>query len=147
MRRTAFLLLSALLLILSVSSLAAQDQQPASTTALQVVDSNPFTGQELGAQSDIVLYFNRPLNCDTPQTACGSKPSVQGTISCNDSDSSLHFTPSQPYTPATPYTVAVTTALQAQDNSKLDEPLKLDFNSLGYLTVSSFLPADGSTDI
>src|SRR5512143_3017648 len=99
MRRFIPVLL-ALFLLLSLSSLAAQDQ-PAATSTLQLVDSEPFAGQELGLQSKIKLYFDRPVDCSTAQNAVTLTPAVAGDITCNDADSSVIFTPGQPFQQAT----------------------------------------------
>jgi hypothetical protein len=142
MRRFSLLVL-VLCALLSVSALAAQDEQKGAS--LQVVDSEPFTGQELGLDSSITLYFDRPVNCDTAKSAITITPAVPGDITC--ADSSVTFKPSQPFARATRYTVQVGTGLQGADGAKLVEPYTLDVNTVGYLTVSDTLPANGATGV
>lgn len=143
MRRFAFLTLS-LLVLLTASTLLAQDQPPAT---LRVIDSLPLAGQELGASSEVVLYFNRPVNCDTAQRAVSIAPAVQGTITCDPSDSSVRFTPSAAYERGATYTLTVSTDIRGEDGSGLGEAFILKLNSLGFLSVSDVLPADGSSKI
>lgn len=146
MRRFGLFLL-ALCLVLSVSVIVAQETPPPSAPVLQVVDSTPFVGEEMGLQSDIVLYFNRPLDCASAQSALSITPAVPGTVTCDDADSSLHFAPSTAYERDLPYTVALSTGVQAQDGAKLAEPFTLELNSLGYLAVSDTLPIANSTEV
>ncbi|MEZ4670447.1 MAG: Ig-like domain-containing protein [Anaerolineae bacterium] len=145
MRRLGIALILSLLMVLTASTLEAQQTQPVAT--LRVVDSIPFAGQELPSQSDIILFFNQPLNCNTASSAFSLTPPVQGSVSCDDNDSSLHFSPSEALQRATSYTVAVSGTLQGRDGAVLPEPFSLQFNSIGYLSVSDVLPTDGSTGV
>lgn len=146
MRRLLFLLFT-LLIILSMSPLAAQEQPVSSGAALRVIDSEPFVGQELGLQSEIVFYFNRPLDCASAQRAFSIAPAIEGALRCDDAESALRFAPARPYDRAVEYTVTLNTDLKAQDGARLAEAYTLRASSLGYLTVSDFLPTDGSTEI
>lgn len=137
-------LLVLLLIVLSVPSLAAQQQFD---NPLQVVDSEPLAGQELALDSPVSLFFNRPLNCDTAANAVSLAPSAAGQITCNPLEASIIFSPSTPYQRATAYTLTVSNALQAQDGTPLVEPYKLEFNTIGNLAVSEVLPAKDSTGI
>ena len=66
MRRLGFVLILGLLMVLTASTLQAQQTQPGAI--LRVVDSIPFVGQELGSQSELVLFFNQPLKSDTAKS-------------------------------------------------------------------------------
>jgi methionine-rich copper-binding protein CopC len=145
MMRRFIPILLVLALLLSLSSLAAQEQPAAST--LQLVDSEPFAGQELGLQSKITLYFDRPVDCATAQTAIMLSPNVPGDVTCDDAASSLTFAPGQPLQSATTYTLAVSDTLRGQDGSQLAEPQTLEFSTTGHLSVTDVLPADGSQGI
>ncbi len=143
MRRFLPLLLL-LLVVLSVPGLAAQQQFD---NPLQVVDSDPLTGQELTLDSPISLFFNQPLNCDTAANAISLAPDVAGQIACDPAEASIIFSPSTPFDRATAYTLTVSDALLAQDGAPLVEPYKLEFNTVGNLAVSEVLPAVDSTGI
>src|SRR6185503_3531965 len=100
MRRFIVLLLS-LLFVLSFSTLVAQDTAtPApsanttSLSALEVVDSLPFIGEELQLDEPIQLFFNRPVDCDTAASAVSLTPTIPGEVTCSADDSSLTFKPS-----------------------------------------------------
>jgi alpha-2-macroglobulin len=148
MRRFTLLLLS-LLFVLSFSNLVAQDT-PASQSLvapLEVVDTLPFVGEELDLQSPIQVFFDRPVDCDTAQAAVSLNPSVAGTVTCNNDDSSLTFTPSGPFKRDGAYTLTISDGLRGQDGSALAEPFTLELNTIGYLAVTDVLPRNDSAEI
>lgn len=140
MRRLLALLLG-LTLVLSVSLTAAQP----SDVPLEVVDSVPFGGQELGLTETVDLFFNQPVNCDTAQGAVSITPDVVGQVICTDA--ALTFEPVNAFDRATTYTLTLSEALQAQNGAALVEPFTLEFNTVGNLTVSEVLPAPDSEGI
>ncbi|MBZ0275877.1 MAG: Ig-like domain-containing protein, partial [Anaerolineae bacterium] len=141
------LLLCALLFILSLSSAAAYQQSTPPATPLQVVDFQPAPGQELGLTDPAILYFDRPLDCATASGAVMVTPAVPGDVTCDAAAGVLTFTPTAAYQRATEYALSVSTALHGQDGAALPEAFTVKMNTLGYLVVSDFLPADGSTGI
>ncbi|NWG16872.1 MAG: Ig-like domain-containing protein [Chloroflexi bacterium] len=143
--RRSFLILFVLLMLLSLSSLAAQEQP--GEPGLQLVDSEPFAGQELGLQANITLYFDRPLACDTAASAVMLTPAVPGRVTCDAASGTVVFTPDQPFARAAAYAVTVGESLRGQDGTRLAEPITLEFNTVGYLVVSDVLPAADSAGI
>src|SRR5262249_48521573 len=132
MRRfIAVVLVLGALVSLNLYQLAAQDQNSASV--LQVVDSAPVAGEELDLQAPITPYFDRPIDCGTAASAFSITPPVQGSVACGTGDTSLVFTPSQPYTRAAEYTVTLSTALKGKDGAQLLEPYTLKLMSVGFL--------------
>ncbi len=144
MGRLSFALILMLMVLLTASTLHAQD---ASGAPLRVVDSDPAPGEELSAQSPIMLYFNRPVNCTSAAGAFSIMPAVAGAVSCDDSKASLVFTPTEAYQRATTYTIQLATSLTAQDGTALGEAFVLELGSQGFLAVSDALPRDGSLEI
>ncbi|MBZ0308643.1 MAG: Ig-like domain-containing protein, partial [Anaerolineae bacterium] len=145
MRR--FLLLVMLvvaLVMLSLPELSAQEQGDG---VLQVVETSPFVGEELGLRSEITLFFDRPIACETASDAVSIAPAVQGDLVCDEGDTALKFVPSEDYTRGVVYTVQVSSALMAQDGSQLLEPFQLELNTVGFLQVSEVFPSNGTIDI
>src|SRR5689334_4672680 len=145
--RRFILLLASLLLVLSFSTLAAQDTPtpaPSTTTnsisSLEVVDSLPFVGEELQLDEPIQLFFNRALDCATAASAVSLTPTIAGDVTCNADDSSLTFKPSAPFSRDASYILQLSDALRGQDGAQLAEPYKLNLNTVGFLTVSDVLP-------
>ncbi len=144
MRRLILLITIGLLVSLSASTLFAQQQVAA---ALHVVGSSPAVGQELGKQDPITVSFNQPVNCDTATAVFSITPAVAGQVTCDESQSSLTFTPSADYAHSTAYTVTVSTALQAKSGGNLAENFTLALNGQGYLAITDVLPKDASSEI
>ncbi len=147
MRRLGLLITLGLLILMSASTIRADQARQESNAALKVVSSSPATGQELGKQAPITLSFNQPVNCDTAKAAFSITPSVAGDVTCDDAQSTLTFTPSADYAHGTAYTVSVSTTLQAKAGGALIEPYTLELNGQGYLAVTDVLPKNGSSDI
>lgn len=146
MRRFSLFLLMTLLCVLSASTITAQQTvEPVAT--LRVVDSVPFTGQELNGTEPVVLYLNQSLDCGTASAAFSITPALSGSVTCDEAGSSITFTPEQPYERATRYTVTLGMSLRGQDGAAFAEPYVLEVESIGNLLVSNVLPADGSTEI
>lgn len=146
MRRLKFVLMMLVLLgVVGSSGLFAQEGGP--QTLLQVVDTVPFTGQELGLESEIAVYFDRALNCDSVVNAVMITPAVRGDLACAESDTALIFNPAEAYARSTTYTLEISQALTAQDGSQLLEPFTFEVNTVGYLQVSEVFPSPSIADV
>lgn len=147
--RRLMLILGILMALLSVSTLAAQQEEPGtlSNIPLQVIDSDPLSGEEVELDSSITVYFDRPVDCDTAQPSVTIEPAVPGTITCNEADSSVTFTPDDAYERGQAYKLIVSDTIRAQDGGALEESFDLEFNTIGFLGVSQVLPADGSQGV
>jgi hypothetical protein len=143
MMNRLLILIAAMLVVLSVPGMAAQQQT--SDLPLQAIDSNPLAGQELGSEEPITIFFDQPINCDTAEGAVSLVPAIEGTVSCDGS--SLTFTPSAAYPMATQLRLTVNESLQAQSGAALAEVFTLELNTLGTLMVSEVLPDDGAQGI
>src|SRR5687768_1816499 len=129
MRRLAFFLVALIILSLAMPQLLAQNNPPPPTNSvLQWVDSEPLTGQELGLDSAIELFFDRPLDCATVESAFSIQPDVEGSLSCTGT--SLTFDPSQSFERANTYVITLDTDLRGQDGAALFEPLVFEFNTV-----------------
>jgi uncharacterized protein YfaS (alpha-2-macroglobulin family) len=131
--------------LILLPALSAQEQQVVGT--LQVVDTAPFMGEELGLESEITVYFDRELDCETAPDAVSLTPAVQGNLVCGDGDTSLSFVPSEAYARGTEYTLQVGESLRAKDGTQLTEAFKLRLNTVGFLAVSEVFPSNGTIDI
>jgi hypothetical protein len=142
MRRFAMLLLiPVLLLSMSLTLGQASDD----TFPLQVLETNPVAGTEIGLSSPITFYLDRAADCDTAQTALTVQPAVAGEVTC--ANGSIMFTPTESYARATAYTFTLGEALRAEDGGALAESFSLALNTLGFLMVADTLPGDGALDV
>ncbi len=144
MRRFSFMLF-VLLVTLSVTGLAAQQESP--DAVLQLIDSVPLSGEELSSAEPITLFFDLPLSCDSAQAALTLEPAVAGEVTCDPTARSLTFTPSQPYAEATTFNLSVSTDLQAENGATLADPLELTFSSISGLAVTEVLPAPDTNGV
>lgn len=140
MRRTSALLVFALLLLLSLLPQLTALEPPASSV-LQVIDSEPLSGEELGLTETITLYFDRELDCDTV-SAFSISPEVAGELACSGTE--LSFIPAGPYARATTYTITLSTDLRGADGAQLLEDYTLELNTVGSLAVAEVFPAPGA---
>ncbi|MCU0511631.1 MAG: Ig-like domain-containing protein [Anaerolineae bacterium] len=127
------------LLAISLPQMAAQDEV-ATLTILQVVDSDPLEGQELGLNDPITLYFDRTLNCATVAAALSITPAVAGDFTCDSSR--VTFTPADDYERATTYTVSVSTAIRSSAGMQMLEPFALALTTTGFLQVAEAFPGN-----
>lgn len=151
MRRFGFFVLAVLIILsVTVPQLMAQsdvqsDAQQVTNSILQWVDSEPLTGAELGLDSPIQLFFDRPIDCNTVGTAFSINPSISGAISCDGS--SLTFVPDTNFDRANTYIVSLSTALVGVDGAQLFEPLRIAFDTIGFIHVSETFPSNNNFDI
>lgn len=143
MRRTTVWILASLLLMVSIGPLLAQETGTASV--LQVIDSEPLAGQELGLDEPITLYFDRALDCATAEEALRLEPGINGTVTCNGAI--LILDPDTSYERASTYTLTISERLRGADGALLLEPYQIEFQTTGFLQVSEVFPAMDTADI
>ncbi|MEQ8672256.1 MAG: Ig-like domain-containing protein [Aggregatilineales bacterium] len=148
MRRALFLSISLiLLLILSLNIIVAQDSGGDGQSDLQVVDTDPLEGEELGLSDDITVYFDRFIDCATANGALTISPQIAGEVICNESDNQLTFSPEGDYQPATVYTLTLADTITATDGNRLAEPFSLSLETAGFLRITQVLPAPETQDV
>jgi alpha-2-macroglobulin len=146
MRRLAFFILALLVLSLTIPQLLAQQEPPPQTNSiLQWVDSEPLTGQELGLDSVIQLFFDRPLDCATVEAAFSIQPDIDGSLHCEGT--SLRFDPSQAFERANTYVVTLDADLRGIDGAALYESLVIEFNTVGFVQISETFPSPDTSSI
>ncbi|NDJ59688.1 MAG: hypothetical protein GYB67_01105, partial [Chloroflexi bacterium] len=129
-----------LALLLSVSGLGAQPD-----AALTLVRTDLTPAQSVGLMSSVTLFFDRPVACDSAQTAVRLSPPNDGTVTC--ADAAVTFTPLKPFVPDTRYDLSIDATLRGLDGSTLAVPETVTFQTAGTLAVAEVLPADGSNFI
>lgn len=129
-------------LMMSVSGLSAQTTE---TGPLEIIETIPLSGEEIGLEEPVTLFFDRPLDCAIPDGAMRVEPSLQGVFACEGS--SITFTPEQPYQSGTTYIFTVEPSLMAVDGSALAEPFTLEVSTISDLAVTEVLPEDGTAGI
>lgn len=129
----------------SVPMAAQQDTTPQPISFLQVIDSEPQRGAELGLTDAVTLYFDRDLDCTTAQNALSVQPAMDGALTCEGAV--LTFTPAAQFASATPYTFTLADSVRGADGSPLAEPFSLTLSSIGALTVTNTIPSANVADV
>ena len=109
-----------------------------------LVETDPPLGSVIGHQVPITFYFNQPVNQPTAESALTGLPT--GTFTWND-DSTLLFTPSQPYPPNAPLNFSFKNSIQSATGFGMAEPIDLSFTVADYLRVTNMLPKPGAEDV
>lgn len=147
MKRWPLFIVLTLLVSVSIPALMAQENETAmlSDAFLQVLDSEPLVGQELGLEDSITLYLSRPLDCATVPDGFRISPVVTGSVVCDAN--TITFTPDEPFERANTYVVQLTTSITSTGGAQLEETYEIQLDTVGFLTVSETFPVDGSFDI
>ena len=149
-----FLLVASLLVsctgtpIINISS-TATPALPTPTTFQQslppaLVETDPPLGSVIGHQSPLTFYFNQPVNKPTAESALTGLP--EGAFTWSD-DSTLVFTPKQPYTPNTQLKVGLANSLQSASGFSMVEPIEVSFTVADHLRATNLLPQPGADDV
>lgn len=97
------------------------------------------------ASTDIVLNFNWDMDEETTRAAFSITPAVEGTLTFEDSQYRLRFTPHMPLEKSTLYTVKLDKSAKHPDNLSMEQDLVFQFvtQSRNRLTLLQGYPVDG----
>jgi alpha-2-macroglobulin len=109
-----------------------------------LVEVFPPDGSQIGLDQVITFYFNQPMDRDTVEAGLFGLPS--GSLTWED-DSTLTFTPNQPYAVDTEITVALLTSAQSANGLTFVDPVTMTFETAGPLQATNFLPEPDTQDI
>lgn len=111
-----------------------------------IVETDPVLGAEVPLAGPLTLYFNQPMDALSVEAALSGEPPLAGSFEWLD-DSTLSFTPENPWLPETDLTIRLEATAKAANGLTLGEPLALDFKSVGYLRLAHSLPAQNAEDV
>lgn len=109
-----------------------------------LAEVSPLDGSLLGYNEPITFYFSQPMSRNSVEEVLFGLPDGSRTWS---DDSTLTFTPDQPYEADTEITVAILTSAEAANGMHLAAPLTLTYQTAPLLQAINFLPEPGSQDI
>lgn len=109
-----------------------------------LVETEPPLKSVIGHLAPIAFYFNQPMNKASVESAFSGLPA--GTFTWTD-DSTLVFTPAQPYPPNSKLELTLASTLQSATGFGLAEPLQLSFTVADYLHATNTLPKAGALDV
>ena len=109
-----------------------------------LVETDPPLKSVIGHQSAITFYFNQAMNKPLAETALSGLPA--GTFTWKD-DSTLLFTPTQPYQPNTTLKISLANSVQSASGFGISEPIELAFPVADFLRATNLLPKADATDV
>jgi len=120
-------------------------------TPPQVIGYSPNVAitDSVVASSDIVLEFNWDMDEASTRAAFSITPAVEGTITFEDSQYRLRFTPSVPLDKSTVYTVKLDKSAKHPDNLSMENDFIFQFTtqSRNRLLLLDSYPANGNTSV
>jgi alpha-2-macroglobulin len=111
-----------------------------------VVETDPQPGVELALNGSIVFYFNQPMDHLSVESALKAQTNLTGNFSWID-DSTLVFTPSQPFTPQSQVNVDLGSSVRSKQGLALAVPVSYKFQTVGYLSLAHALPEPNAEDV
>ncbi len=146
-----YLMLAALLTFsCALPGLPTQPPAPTPTLLQQeplppvLVEVSPANGSQLGLAEPITFYFSQPMDRNSVEAVLFGLPAGSRTWS---DDSTLTFTPNEPYAADTDITVAILTSAKAANGMHLVAPITLTYHTTPRLRAINFLPEPASQDI
>lgn len=93
----------------------------------------------------IVLNFNWDMDVATTEAAFSIEPAVAGTITWEDSNYRMVFTPSDPYSISTRYTVRLAATAQHAGGIAMEAPMEFSFvtTNRNYMEITGMFPNEG----
>jgi len=98
----------------------------------------------IGHYSPITFYFSQAVNKQTAETSLTGLP--EGTFTWTD-DSTLIFTPTQPYPANSTLKFSISNSLQSANGFGIAEPIELTFTIADYLRPTNVLPRSAAEDV
>ncbi len=120
------------------------------STPPEVVSYSPVMDNEtdsINCTLPIVLNFNWDMDTESVEKAFSINPPVEGTITFEDSQYRMVFTPKRPYEVATLYTVTLDKSAKHPGNMSMEEDFSFTFLTQGrnQLKLLAASPSEGST--
>lgn len=93
----------------------------------------------------IVLEFNWDMDVATTEAAFSIEPAVEGTITWEDSNYRMIFTPNDTYATSTKYTVKLNTTAQHAGGLNMENPVEFTFvtTNRNYMEITGLFPNEG----
>jgi uncharacterized protein YfaS (alpha-2-macroglobulin family) len=118
---------------------------PDTVLSPQVIDQNPYPGQEAATDSGIQLIFDRAMDRSAVESAFQVYPSTKGSFAWKD-DRTVVFTPAEKLARAGVYDVVLDQRAKDANGAPLNEAYQFRFATAGFLEVAQVIPAQGTSD-
>ena len=118
---------------------------PDTVLSPQVIDQNPYPGQEAAPDSGIQLIFDRAMDRSAVESAFQVYPATKGSFAWKD-DRTVVFTPAEKLARAGVYDVVLDQRAKDAKGAPLNQAYQFRFATTGYLEVAQVMPAQGTID-
>ena len=118
---------------------------PDTVLSPQVIDQNPYPGQEAAPDSGIQLIFDRAMDRSAVESAFQIYPATKGSFGWKD-DRTVVFTPAEKLARAGIYDVVLDQRARDANGAPLNQAYQFRFATAGYLEVAQVMPAQGTID-
>lgn len=123
-------------------------------TPPEVIDYSPKVAadEEVLVSTTVSISFNWDMETEATAAALTITPEVEGTITFEDDNHTMRFTPAKRFDPGVTYTVTLGTGACHPDatyDNHLQEPFSFQFttSNRGSISVVQTYPADGATNV
>ncbi len=94
----------------------------------------------------VMVRFDQPMDQASVEQAFAIEPAVPGEFSWPQPDT-LAFTPADPLARSTGYSIRVADSASALSGETLQQPVEIDWQTVGNFSVSQFQPEDGARSV
>lgn len=112
----------------------------------RLVDTQPLAGDELALNQPITLYFNQAMNQASVAAALQIEP-IQDKLLAWPDAATLVITPTKSLAPNSRLDIQIDQSAQSSQGLALTQPIRLNFQTAGYLSLTQHVPATGSQDV
>ncbi|HUG35014.1 MAG TPA: Ig-like domain-containing protein [Anaerolineales bacterium] len=109
-----------------------------------IIETDPPLESVIGHLTPITFYFNQAMNQAAVEPSFNGLP--PGAYVWRD-ESTLLYTPAQPYTPNTQLRISIGTSVQSATGFGITEPIELSFTVADFLRATNILPKADANDV
>lgn len=112
----------------------------------RLLERSPAPGEEMPLDAPIRLTFDQPMDRKSVERALVISPTVPGSFAWSD-ERTVAFTPRESFARGARYAVRLDTGARSAQGKPLVEPVRFEFYTVGFLTVTQVQPAPGASEI
>lgn len=133
-------------LLIGAATVAAAPWRQSDEAVPRIMETLPFEGEELQLDQSVTLYFNQAMDKESVEAALSVAPETAqlGTLTWED-DLSLTVSGEWPRDALLELTIG--TEATSADGTPLEEPYKLNYQTVGFLEVVEVLPTADEVNV
>ncbi|MEZ4515815.1 MAG: Ig-like domain-containing protein [Chloroflexota bacterium] len=112
----------------------------------QVIESSPTSGEQAALDAVVLVRFDQPMDQASVEQAFVIEPAVDGDFEWPAPDT-MSFTPANGLSRSTGYSMRVADSASAVNGLTLEQPVEIDWQTVGNFEVTQVTPEDGSRGV